>query len=314
MKTNTGQTLRRYLLAAGASSFSVGVLTAGITLLLRPLFLSSVTFMPDKPSSSPFEATGLGAVFGQLALGGLTEGTQSLAFYRHLAESEDVLSRVVNKSIPDSIAAPAPNLAIMWHEDEEELDKRTAMATKRLSRYLSVEVDQLTGIVTLGVLARSQDLARWLTTSIFEELNRYNVEVRRSRAQARRQFLETRVQHSQDSLEHLEALLTSFYQQNLLYQQNPGLVSQERQLSRRVDGHFQILTSLQRELESARLDEIRDTPVLSIIQAPSRPAFRARPTRTRTTLQFALLAAIIGIAFEVGWPWSEALFARLRRR
>ena len=308
--------LRNLLLAGVLASVPVGVVTAIGTLIVKPLYKSTLSFVPEASASrGPLSSLGrMGSVFGQLGLDVLNQEGASLAFYRHLARSEDVLSTVVNATIADSIGAPAQTLALMWYKRTKDENKRTFKTLKRFgSRRLTVTADERTGIVSVAVLAESPELAQWLAASIYEELNRYNVTVRRTTASAQRRFLEQQVGHAQDSLRAAEAELQSFYASNLLIRGDPRLVAEERQLTRKQDSWLEIYTTLVRELEATRVNEIRDTPVLNVIQQAHRPAYKDRPKRTRTTVLAALFAALVGVAVEFGRPWARSAFNRLRR-
>ncbi len=311
MNPPTERSLRRYGLAALLPGMLFGLVTIVVVFFVRPLFLSTVTFAPDTQERSGLGAlTGVAGPFAQLGLGGLFgEGGRSLAFYSYLAQSDNVAEAVVVRPLPDSLG-PAPTLARMWFDKVENPQIRTYKAVRRFRKRTTVRADDRTGIIHVQFLGESPALARWVTAAMYNELNRYNIEVRGSPARERRRFLDGRVTVSADSLRAAETALRDFYEQNRKWQEDPQLVFRERQLNRQVDANLEILTSLRRELELAKLDEVRDTPVLNVVQPPSLPVRKAWPPRRRLTLLWALLGGMIGIALEFGRPWTAGLFRR----
>jgi uncharacterized protein involved in exopolysaccharide biosynthesis len=304
--------LRRYGPAAALPGLVFGLAAAVVVLVARPLFLSTVTVAPDAPEGGGLGAlAGMAGPFAQLGLSLFGEGGRSLAFYSYLAQSDNVAAAVVDRPLPDSLAPHASSLAHLWFDDTADTLLRTDRAVRRFRARTTIHADERTGIIRVQFLGESPGLAQWVTAAVYDELNRYNVEVRGSRARERRRFLDERVDVSADSLLAAEVALRDFYEQNRQWEEDPRLVFRERQLNRGVDSHLEILNSLRRELELAKLDEVRDTPVLNVVQPPSLPVRKAWPPRTRLTVLWAMLGAVVGIALEFGRPWTGALFRRL---
>jgi len=304
----------RYGTAALMPGLGLGVLAILVTLFLPSLFLSRVSFAPDTPARGGLNAGGLNALIGQIGLGMLTGGSQSLAFYSELARSRGVLENVVNRPMPDSLGVKAATLALLWYPNAKSVEWRTYRAVRRLDKRLTVIADERAGIVSVAVLAESPPLAQWLSAAIYDELNRYNLSVRGSRAKEERVFTEGRLAEARDSLTAAEAALKAFYRKNRVFQDSPDLTFEERELKRRVDGQLELYTTLQRQVENARLDEVRDTPVLNLIERATRPVLKAWPLRGRLAVLFALIGSLIGVLVEFGAPWSERLVARIRGR
>ena len=79
---------------------------------------------------------------------------------------------------------------------------------------------------------------------------------------------------------------------------SPQLALEHDRLQRRIDDASQVVTSLTQSLEQARIDEVRDTPVITVIEAPSMPT---EPAGLSFVLRIA--AALVGglfIALAVG--------------
>ena len=76
------------------------------------------------------------------------------------------------------------------------------------------------------------------------------------------------------------------------WQSSPQLRYEEQRLTRQVNVQQELYLTLRREYETARIEEVNNTPVLTIIDQPSIPGIRSRPQRTITVL---LVTVIVGI-------------------
>jgi uncharacterized protein involved in exopolysaccharide biosynthesis len=126
----------------------------------------------------------------------------------------------------------------------------------------------------------------------------FNKEQRVSRAQALRAFLEGRVLTAQAELGAAENALRAFYEKNRSWQNSPGLVVDERRLRRQVETVSDLYLSLRREYESARIDEVNTTPVITIVDRAVPPQ---RPYWPRWDV---LLVTTAALGLGLGLLWS----------
>ena len=142
----------------------------------------------------------------------------------------------------------------------------------------------------------SPSLAAAVVAQYLEYLNEFNLRYRQSQARARRQFDERQVEEAEKILAALEDTLRRFYERNRQWESSPMLRFEENRLRRRVDVQQEIFLSLRRELEGARIAEVNDTPVLTVIEPPLAPARKSRPRR----LQWAWLAFVLSTLGVLG--------------
>src|SRR5262249_30200619 len=83
----------------------------------------------------------------------------------------------------------------------------------------------------------------------------------------------------------------------------PNLQFVEARLKREVDFALQLTSQLRIQVEQARLQEVRDTPVLSMVSPPEVPGKRSWPKRS-----FVGLSAMLGsAALFVVWVTLQLL-------
>jgi uncharacterized protein involved in exopolysaccharide biosynthesis len=121
-------------------------------------------------------------------------------------------------------------------------------------------------------------------------VNRFNSETRKSQAVAERQFVEARAAEAEIALRQAENRLQDFLQRNRVIGGSPELAFERDRLQREVTLRQQLYTSLLQNREEARIREVRDIPVITVIEAPQLPVL----SEGRKSVFKALLGALVG--------------------
>ena len=280
------------------STFAVGFLVGLISLMARRSYTSSATFIP--------QSTG-----GQSSLGGLAaqlgvvlpsaDANQSPEFYAELLKSRRILEGVVDTrySTPtDSIGLLTTVLKSSGRTPAIKREK----AIKRLRELTSTTVSRNTGIVRLAVTMNDAQLAQRITSRYLELLVEFNMMVRQSQGAAQREFTGNRVAEVEVDLKRAEDSLQTFLQHNRDYRNSPELIFQSDRLRRDITMRQQVYTALMQSYEQAKIEEVRDTPVITIIATPEVPV---RPDRRRIILK-TILGLVLGGMLGVGLAfWRE---------
>lgn len=277
----------RYLILRVVGVVVLAVVT--FTLLQPRTYTANASFIPQ--SRRP--ATSLSGLAGQFGLAiPLDEPSQSPAFYVDLVKSREILGAVVDTSydiVTDTGAIRGTLVHLLRTGGRNEREKRDA-AVKRLRQLVTVSAVQRTGVVNVSVKAQFAPLAEQVTSQIVDQLNRFNLHNRQTRAAAERRFTEQRLNDLKGELRQAEDQLESFLQRNRDYRNSPGLVFQQDRLARDVAMKQQVFTTLAQAYEQAKIDEVRDTPVITILERPELPI---RPDR-RGLIRRGLLALFVG--------------------
>jgi uncharacterized protein involved in exopolysaccharide biosynthesis len=275
-----------------------GVLVAGL-LDLQPLltsrtYTSDASFMPQQDNPSKVE--GLATQIG-IALPTATDGTQ---LYADLLRSRGVLKAVAE--MPFTFATPegtrTSSLVELYGKGATS-QERGASAVTKLNSLVATTVSPKTSVITLRVSAPYPELARDVTVRLIDELNRFNLERRQSQAGAERKFAETRLSEAQSELRQAENELESFYAQNREYRSSPHLAFQADRLTRDVSLRQQVFTVISQTYEQSKMDEVRDTPVITIIDKPEIPLTADSRALFRTTAVGFLLG--VGLAMMLAF-------------
>ena len=120
---------------------------------------------------------------------------------------------------------------------------------------------------------------------MIDRVHQYNLQKLRATAAAERVFVEGRAALEADSLRAAEMRLQAFQQANRALTNSPELAFRRERLQRDVQLHEALYTNLLRGLDEARIREVRNTPVITVVEEPRLAAI---PRSRRVALKTAL--------------------------
>ena len=274
----------------------IPAVAAVILVLLMPRrYTTYASFVPQPRSASTSSLPGLAATLGvMLPIG--ADLTESPQFYADLADSRRILEAVVDSlyTVPDEHGVLRTQSLADWFEiDHWAPARRREETIRKLDSKTSVRMAQKTGLITISVTTDLPALSQEITAHFLQEINRFNLESRQSKARAERAFTEQRVQELGADLRNAEDRAEAFAQTNRGYPLPPRLALQQDRLTREVSMRQDIYTAMTQSYEQAKIDEIRDTPVITVVQRPEMPAESDR----RHLVQKTFIALCLGLVF-----------------
>jgi uncharacterized protein involved in exopolysaccharide biosynthesis len=271
----------------------IGATVAAATVLLLPSYYTAGAGFQAEASASqglnPSSLAGLATQIGGLQLG----GSSNAQFFADLLSTDAVLRPVASAPFPWKTGSA--DLATIYGYDGDAPGWREFYTVRKLRDAIKVSVNVRTGVVRFGVEARTPILAKAIAETILVALNNANVLLRQNRAGAERSFSAERAEHSRQELADAEQALAAFYRSNRLIANSPTLQMEEARLRRAVEMAQQVYVQLRLQQEQAAVQEVRNTPTLSVVDPPLLPVKRSWPNR-RTSV---LLGLVLGLALGV---------------
>jgi uncharacterized protein involved in exopolysaccharide biosynthesis len=265
-----------------------------VTLFRQRTYTSTVSFL-TQASKTNSAAAGLASQFG-LSLP-TAQGSESPQFYADLVTSREILTRIANATYVVQTPGGGRRGNLLYFYDVAA--SNPALAREKIVKQLRSRIQTLqsdrTGVITLSIQAPYPTLAVDIASRLLDELNRFNVERRKSQATAEKTFVENRMAQANSELLAAESRLQDFLTQNREYARSPRLAFDQDRLAREVSMRQQIYTSLAQAYEQAKIDEVRDSPVLTVVEPPV-PA--ALPD-SRGVLKRSLLAVVVGLLLGI---------------
>lgn len=301
----------RWRLIAG-TAIGCGLVALLFLLLQRPTYTALTTFTPENSSSSGFMSSlvGLAGLAGQLGLGSSSPSSVSPDFFVKLAHSDEVLRSTLLREFtdPDSTALRRPLLDLLdvkGRSPEERIQRGVRVLRKRTD----AAADKTTGIVSLEVKLHSAALAAAVAKHMVELLNRFNLESRQSQSREQRRFSGERLAVAEQELRTAERAQLAFLQRNRQYLDSPLLAFEYNRLNRQVQLRQEVYQTLTKAHEEARIAEVRDTPVLTVIDSAVAPVKPSGPRRVLGTVVALIVGSVLGVLLA----YAAAAWSRTRR-
>ena len=284
--------LRRWRTAA-IMALLPAVVAGGLGYALPRWYQAGTTLNVDTGLSLGANSGVLGLA-SQLGLAGSLQ-PQSPQFYADLLTTRVLVEHVLSAQFPlrrDSLES----LEAYWDEGQPPDPLRHERNVKRLLDHSSASANPRTGLISYSLEGPSPAVARLMVDTALATLNDMVVRMRRQRATSERTFLELQWNALHDSLSAREGDLKVFYERNRQVA-SPELQFEEASLKREVDRIQAIYVQLGTQLEQARLQEVRDTPVLSVIDPPTTPVRKSEPN----IKLLAVTGLVVGCCVTVIW-------------
>jgi len=301
--------LRQRLLILGLPLLA-SIAGYALTRFQRADFTAESKFVSQggQPSSSPL--AGLAAQFGV----SVTESSsgESPDFYVALLKSRDLLRGAADWHYRFAVGSTRADtlegtIADLYELIGETPDARLASATGLLGRQVFARTDVRTGMVILETTARWPGLALELNNRLLQLVNEFNLQKRQSQAVMEREFIDGRMGEAQRELQQEESRLLRFLQENRQYQGSPQLTFESARLQRLVDLRQDVYTSLAQAYEQARIDEVRTTPVITVVDPPQ-GSIRSSASNPRYA---GFLGLLLGAVVAVALAFGREFFARV---
>ncbi len=290
-----------------------GAVASLLTFLVPPTYTAITTFVTAGQRDLTASLGSFANVASQLCVGLPTNPTNSPQFFGDVLRSRGVMREVLRTRLPDPRTTQASDsVAVeeLYAQSKGSAAMRSDEAIIALTRESSVSVNPRTNIIELHVSSRYPTAAAFVAQQFVVALNRFNLETRQSEARERRRFVGERLREAQDSLARAEGIQQDFLQANRGdLRSAPTLAARYEPIQRQIQTYQDLYTNFRREFETARVDEINDTPVITIIDTATVPLKKSSPRRLLT----AVAGAMLGILLAIGLLLVHGYLERLRR-
>ena len=186
---------------------------------------------------------------------------------------------------------PTPQTNNFFDISEEDID-----LFEFLDQILSVEVDDQQGLVSLEVEFTDRKIAAQLAQAATDLLQTKIIAFKSQEARNNLQFVQGQFDAKRQTFEQIQDSIAMFKDQNL----NITSSLYQNQLTR-LESQFTVASSVFQELagqvEQAKIQVNKDTPIFMIIEPVSVPLKRSKPQRKTMVVIWTLLGGVIA----VGW-------------
>ncbi|MCP4725039.1 MAG: hypothetical protein GY863_08390 [bacterium] len=257
--------------------------------IATPVYTASISILPSQEMDSSAQLSRLQSLTSALPFMSMSATGDLSQVYPAILTSKTLLYMTLDSTFADPDNGESKTL-LDWLEIEID-DRAQALdkAYEKLDDLIDVELDNASSLITLSISFKYPWLAAGLCEMLSQMLNNFSVEYKTSSAKNTRQFTQEQLSIQGDSLESAEINVRDFIKTNINYLEDADLRMRYQELERERLAREQIWIEYRQQYELARLQEVKDTPVLTILDKPIIPV---KPSKPRKLLVLALSMAM----------------------
>ena len=263
--------------------------------LAKPSFTSSAKIISSSNSSKTSQAAGLAAQFG-IDFGNQTE---TKWVYQEIIKSRTIAKKMLDiKFDTNEFGSQKSLLQIITYGNGEipkDLDKIRQVGVDNLLKSISVSENFKTGILTVDVNASEPKLASEINKALLNELDSHQKSYNKSKTSEAKKFIEERINDTKAELIAAEEELKVFNDRNRRIGNSPALQLEQQRLTREASVLTGVYTTLKQQLETTKIEEVKESDYVIIIDSPNIPIRRSKPNRKLILLATGILGLILGI-------------------
>ena len=269
------------------------VLASVVYALIQPsVYLSTTRFLPSKSTGM---ATRMAAATSGSAASLPDDGGASSDYYVDLLKSSAFLGTVVTSMF--TVEGREQDLITYWEIEGDSDWERRQRACEALSQAMTVTMAKASGtaprLLTVDVRADRPDLAAEIAQRILGCINEHNGKSRSLRAKQNLDFMTKQLGNANDELRQLTDSFAQFVARNRKIV-TPALTAERDRLERSVRVQEEVVVTLTKQVELAKIEEQETRPSIEIIQPPEPPLQRISPARSRIVMVGGFLGLFLG--------------------
>ncbi len=285
------------------------VLAIIISLILPKAYKSTATILPETNAS---KLSALGGPFDIASLAGVNVGEAPLTkLYPDIAKSEAVLKNIIYTQYKTDEMSSPENLIQLWEISGKTPYEQYVTALKILGSALSIDVDRMTSVMTVSIETKDPELSADIVNNVVAGLNNFMLTKRKSSASEQRAWIAERLSEVKVSLDSSEDALTKFREQNRQVASSPQLQMQQERLMQAVQLNSTLYIELRKQYELAKIDEIKNIPIINVLDAARPAAFKDKPKRAVIVLVVFFLAFFGSVGYVLVANWYGGEFKKL---
>jgi uncharacterized protein involved in exopolysaccharide biosynthesis len=295
-----GMRHRRLVIAVSLISAVVFVVPS---FLFSRSYTAASSFMVESPNNSAQRFLGMAAQLGIALPSGTSDALET---YTALAQSRVILQDVARKRYRLVRRGLFGDTRVGTYAEVNRIEepdsvKRMQTALRLLHSHMGVGSDPKSRMIFISTSAPSAEMAETLNQNILTSIAQFDLQKRQTRAGAEKAFLGARLSEAQADLRAAEDALRNFMTANRGMQSSPQLQTERARLDRQVSFLQQVQQNLAQSYEQARIEQVRNTPVITVVDSPAGSAVLVRTRKELALMGLAIgfvLALLIAVVLE----------------
>ncbi len=267
-----------------------------VLFFVKPVYTSTAKIMSSSGGDGVSQAVGLAAQFGITIP---TSQSETNWVSPEIVKSRTLAKAILKRKFDTHEFGPQKSLLQILtygnNEPEFNLDTLEIMAVNNFLGMLNVSEDMKTAIITLTVNAFEPSLAAEINKVLIEELDTHQRKYNKAKTHDTKQFIEERIINTEKELMVAEEDLKIFRDRNRKIENSPTLLLEQQRIVREVTVLTGVFTTLKQQLETTKIEEVKEQDYVIIIDSPEIPLKRSKPNKRL----MVILAGLLGIGLGV---------------
>jgi len=263
----------------------------------EPFYTSTSKIMSSSAGGGMSQAAGLAAQFG-ITLP--TAQSEPNWVYPEIIKSRTLARAMVKRKFDTKKFGSQKSLLqiLTFGNDEPEfsIDTLEIIALESLIKKINISEDRTTGIYTLTLSASEPRLASDIISAIIEELDTHQKEYNKAITSKARKFIEERIVVVGKELRETEETLRDFTASNRRIENSALLLLEQQRLVRDVTVLTGVFTMLKQQLETTKIEEVKESDYVVILDPPEAPLKRSGPKKRKMVIFAGFLGIGLGLA------------------
>ena len=275
--------------------------------IAKPVYTSTSKIMSSSGSSSMSQAAGLASQFGislPISQSGPKWDYPEIINSRTLARA--ILKRKFNT---EKFGQQKSLLQILTYGNDEPANAMDTLEVKAVNNLLGMIAvsENKNTIYTINLHASEPQLAAEINKVLIEELDAHQKKYNKEKTSETRQFIEERIVSTEKELMKAEEELKIFMDRNRRIENSPTLQLEQQRLAREATVLTGVFTTLKQQLETTKIEEVKESDYVVILDPPEVPLERSKPNKKKMVILAGLLGIGLGIGIAFVWEYVRSI-------
>ena len=262
-----------------------------------PVYISTSKFMSSSSGRTLPPAAGLAAQFG---IGGFEANQGEHKWnYLEILKSRTLAKKLLKKRFnTNKFGKNKTLLQILTYGNKKPVLSNYQYEIEAVNQFISIvnaSKNIKTGTYTVDINASEPNLAFSINKILIEELDNYQKEYNKIQTHDARKFIAERIKQTKVELQNIEDALKTFMDRNRRIENSPALQLEQQRLSREVSVLTGVFTTLRQQLETTKIEEVKDSDYVIILDPPEIPLIRSKPQKKKIVVIYAISGMLLGL-------------------
>ena len=279
-------------------SIICSLMIVNVLFIAKPVYVSTSKIMSSSNPGNIGQTAGFAAQFG---INIPFQGKGPNWVYSEIVKSRVLAKAVLERNFDTDEFGPGKSLLqiLTYGNDQPNFNRDVleSIAVNKFLNTLNISEDPKTSILTLSVNAKEKNLAYKINQVIIEELDFHQQRYNKSKTSEAKKFIQGRILDTEKELIQAEEELKVFNDRNRRIENSPELQLAQQRFSREVTVLIGVFTSLKQQLENTKIEEVKDSKYVIILDPPNVPIISSEPRKRQLVIASGIFGIILAIVF-----------------